>query len=174
MAWAMGDKPPLQCFGLGRTAGAHRVGIWQHLRSFFDWVYEYPNGVRGYHNCRHWRGCAQRVKDYILGAKGSCDVFAPSISGENAWRYRGSKANMYQVEHDEMFAGIRSGNPINNGADAARSTLLAIMGRMAAYTGEVITWERALNSTEDLSPSEYAWADAPRRPVPRPGITKFV
>jgi hypothetical protein len=81
---------------------------------------------------------------------------------------------MYQVEHNEMFAGIRSGNPINNGVYAARSTLLAIMGRMAAYTGEVITWERALNSKEDLSPAKYAWGDAPRRPVPRPGITRFV
>ena len=91
--------------------------------------------------------------------------FFTRITGENAWRYRGSKPNMYQVEHDEMFAGIRSGNPINNGMSAARSTLLAIMGRMAAYTGEVITWERALNSKEDLSPAQYAWGDAPRRVI---------
>ena len=57
---------------------------------------------------------------------------------------------MYQTEHDELFAGIRSGKPINNGDYMARSTLLAIMGRMAAYTGQMITWEMALNSKEDL------------------------
>jgi predicted dehydrogenase len=173
MAWAMGDKPPLQCFGSGGRQVRTEPG-YGNIYDHFSIVYEYPGGVRGYHNCRHWRGCAQRVKDYILGAKGTCDVFAPSITGENAWRYRGSKPNMYQVEHDEMFTGIRSGNPINNAADAARSTLLAIMGRMAAYTGEVITWERALNSKEDLSPAQYVWGEAPQRPVPRPGVTKFV
>ena len=81
--------------------------------------------------------------------------------------------NMYQAEHDEMFAAIRSGKPINNGLYAARSTLLAIMGRMAAYTGEVITWEKALNSKEILAPARYAWGDAPQRPVARPGVTKF-
>ena len=59
---------------------------------------------------------------------------------------------MYQTEHDELFASIRSGKPINNGEYMARSTLLAIMGRMAAYTGQEVTWEMALNSKENLSP----------------------
>ncbi len=48
------------------------------------------------------------------------------------------------------------------------------MGRMAAYTGEIISWEEALNSEMKLVPSEFAWADAPERPVPVPGVTKFV
>jgi hypothetical protein len=80
---------------------------------------------------------------------------------------------MYQTEHDELFASIRAGKGINNGQYAADSTLLAIMGRMASYTGKTITWEMALNSKENLSPAEYAWGDAPRRPVPRPGVTQF-
>ena len=95
------------------------------------------------------------------------------MTGPDKWRYRGPNNNMYQAEHDELFASIRSSNPINNGVYAARSTLLAIMARMAAYTGEVVTWEKALNSKEDLSPAKYAWGDAPVRPVPRPGITKL-
>ena len=73
-----------------------------------------------------------------------------------------------------MFAAIRAGKPINNGVYAARSTLLAIMGRMAAYTGGIITWDQALNSQESLVPAEFAWGDAPKRPVPVPGVTKFV
>jgi hypothetical protein len=82
---------------------------------------------------------------------------------------------MFQTEHDELFASIRRGTPINNGDYMARSTLLAIMGRMAAYTGQQITWEMALNSQEDLSPARYEWDAAP--PVARiavPGQTKFV
>ena len=53
---------------------------------------------------------------------------------------------MYQVEHDELFAGIRTGKPLNNGEYMAKSTMLAIMGRMATYTGQEITWEQAMNS----------------------------
>ena len=82
---------------------------------------------------------------------------------------------MYQTEHDELFASIRSGKPINNGEYMAKSTLLAIMGRMAAYTGQEITWEMALNSKEDLTPPRYDWnVKLPDPPIALPGVTKFV
>ncbi len=80
---------------------------------------------------------------------------------------------MYQAEHDEMFAAIRAGKPINNVERAASSTLLGLMGRMAAYTGDVITWDMAMNSQEALVPTEFAWGDAPKRPVPIPGSKRF-
>ena len=80
---------------------------------------------------------------------------------------------MYQVEHDEMFAAIRAGKPINNGEQAAHSTLLAIMGRMAAYTGQVVTPEMVLNSKEDLSPPKYEFGPLVAPAVPVPGFTKF-
>src|SRR5207244_10788413 len=135
----LGHEPPLQCWGSGgrqvRTDPQYG-NIYDH----FSVVFEYPDNVRGYHNCRHWRGSAQQVKDYVLGSAGYCDVFGHRITGETSWRYRGPNPNMYQVEHDEMFAALRASKPIQNGEYAARSTLLAIMGRMAAYTGEVITW----------------------------------
>jgi hypothetical protein len=53
------------------------------------------------------------------------------------------------------------------------STMMAIMGRMACYTGQEITWEMAINSAEDLSPEQYAWGDVPVPQVAMPGITKF-
>jgi hypothetical protein len=56
----------------------------------------------------------------------------------------------------------------------ARSTLLAIMARMAAYTGQEVTWEQALSSELDLRPPAYEWTELAVRPVARPGITKFV
>jgi hypothetical protein len=82
---------------------------------------------------------------------------------------------MYQTEHDELFASIRAGKPINNGEYMAKSTLLAIMGRMAAYTGQQITWQMAMNSKEDLSPAKYDWKlPLPEPAVAMPGKTKFV
>jgi predicted dehydrogenase len=172
MAWALGDRPPIQC----RASGGRQVRTDPKYGNIFDHfsvVYEYPDNVRGYHNCRHWANTDGQVKDYILGSKGTCDVFGSRIAGENAWRYRGPNNLMYQTEHDELFASIRAGKPVNNGPYAATSTLLAIMGRMAAYTGKVVTWEMALNSKEDLGPGHYAWGDVPERPVPRPGVTQF-
>ena len=82
---------------------------------------------------------------------------------------------MYQNEHDALFAGIRSGKPINNGEYMTQSTLIAIMGRMATYTGGLITWDMVMNSKEDLSPSRYDW-NVPLSvpPVAVPGKTRFV
>lgn len=176
IAWALGDKPPVQCWAVGgRQARIEpKYGnIWDH----FSVVYEYPENIRGYHHCRHWPNTPNLVKDYILGTKGVCDVFANRISGENRWRYReadGAKTNMYQAEHDEMYAALRAGKPINNAEQAASSTLLALMGRMAAYTGQIVTWEQALQSKEDMTPPSYAWGELPVAPIPRPGVTPFV
>jgi predicted dehydrogenase len=172
MGWIMDDKPPLRCWGVGGRQSRTDLkygNIWDH----FSVVYEYPNNVRGYHHCRHWIKTDSQVKDYILGSRGVADVFGNTISGETKWRYRGPKTNMYQVEHDEMFAAIRAGKPINNGERAASSTLLALMGRTAAYTGQVITPEMILNSKEDLSPPKYEFGPLAMPPIPVPGTTKF-
>jgi predicted dehydrogenase len=173
MAWVMNDKPPLKCWGVGgrqARTDAKYGNIWDH----FSVVYEYPENVRGYHHCRHWVNTPAHVKDYVLGTKGTADVFGNSIAGPNKWRYRGEKKDsMYQVEHDEMFAAIRAGKPINNGEKAAGTTLLALMARTAAYTGEIITPEMILNSKEDLSPPRYEFGALATPPIPVPGTTKF-
>jgi predicted dehydrogenase len=172
MAWILKDVAPERCWGVGgrqaRTDPKYG-NIWDH----FSIVYEYPENVRGYHHCRHWQGTPTQTKDYIFGTRGMADVFGVRISGPNKWRSRDEKGNMYQNEHDELFAAIRSGQALNNVEQSAHSTLLAIMGRMAAYSGQVITWEQAMNSPEGLVPTQFAWGEAPQRPVPVPGLTKF-
>ena len=80
---------------------------------------------------------------------------------------------MYEVEHKEMFEAIRAGNPINNGVYMARSTMMAIMGRMACYTGQRIESEKALNSSEDLRPEKYEFGDIKIPAVAMPGQTPF-
>lgn len=174
MAWAMNDQYPVRCIGLGgrqvRT-GPEFGHIFDHMAV----VYEYANGVKCFAYCRQQAGCANEVKDYVFGSQGKVDVMEHNITGRAAWRYPRNQArrdDMYQQEHNELFAAIRSGNPINNGEYMSKSTLMAIMGRMACYTGQVITWEQALNSREDLSPPRYDWnVELPVPPVARPGIT---
>ncbi|MBX7165609.1 MAG: Gfo/Idh/MocA family oxidoreductase [Pirellulales bacterium] len=172
-AWTMKDQPPLRATGLGgrqvRTGSEYG-----HIFDHHAVVYEYPNDVKLFAFTRQQNGCSSDVNDYLMGTKGTCDVMKHEIRGETKWRYRGEKPNMYQVEHDELFASIRSGNPRNDGHYMSYSTMLAILGRMATYTGQTITWEQAMNSQEDLSPAKYEWGDLPVAPVAMPGVTRFV
>ena len=81
---------------------------------------------------------------------------------------------MYQAEHDHLFKSIREGGAVNDGEWMAHSTMLAIMGRMAAYTGQEITWEAAMNSTHDLAPDDLKWDDEFKPDeMAQPGRTKF-
>ena len=113
------------------------------------------------------------------GSKGRAEISERKgglniTSSGNTWSFRGRDNNIYQTEHDLLFAGIRNGKPINNGEYMAKSTLLAILGRMATYTGQMITWEQAMNSRESLTPAKYEWGPLPTPPVAIPGQTKFL
>lgn len=187
MAWAMKDVPPVQCVALGGRQV--RTGEdYGHIFDHFAVVYEYANGARGFHNCRQQPGCANDNADYFIGTKGIAQIkaFGPlSIKGGTRWRFQGERPNMYQVEHDEMFASIRRNQPINDGQWMAQSTLLSLMGRMAAYTGQNVTYEEALNSKQDLmkfalsqedvvGDPKFSWDMSLRTPdVALPGITKI-
>ncbi|MBI5758083.1 MAG: Gfo/Idh/MocA family oxidoreductase [Planctomycetales bacterium] len=175
VAWAMKDVPPISCTGIGgrqvRTDPAYG-NVFDH----FSVVYEYANGVKAFSSCRQQDKCTVDVSDHFVGTKGTCHTksFDVSITGEKEWKYKGPRPSMYQVEHDELFASIRNGKPINNGEYMSKSTMLAIMGRMSAYTGQTITWDQAFNSKEDLTPPKYDWIDLPVPPVAMPGKTLFV
>lgn len=178
MAWAMKDVPPVSATALGGRQ-VRTAPVFGHIYDHFSVVYEYPDGTRAFHFCRQQDRCANDNSDYILGTRGTGHIvaFGPvTITGEKKWAFTPTtKRNMYQVEHDELFASIRSGKPLNDGVRMAHSSLLAIMGRMAAYTGQVVTWEKALNSKENLSPPRYDWDVALEvPPVAIPGKTPLV
>jgi hypothetical protein len=81
---------------------------------------------------------------------------------------------MYQQEHNELFASIRNRKPMNDGQWMAQSTMIALMGRMAAYTGQEISWEQAMNSKEKLVPDHLEWNMKLEIPqMAMPGITKL-
>jgi predicted dehydrogenase len=175
-SWLLGDEAPLTCVGLGGLQARFapdRGQIFDHHTV----VYDYPNGVKLYFNCRQQTGTARDVSVKVYGTKGICEVEKGSIrsrSGESLWRYRGPKNVMHQTEHDELFAGLRSGKFVNDGGFMSHSTMLAIQGRMATYTGQQIAWDKAIESREDLSPAQYAWGPAPKCEVAVPGVTRFV
>jgi predicted dehydrogenase len=180
MQWAMKDVVPVKCIAHGgrqvRTAPKYG-NIFDH----FEIVYEYANGVRGFLFTRQQAGCANDNSAVYFGTKGigrdlgfsGTGVF--DENGERTWRYNGPKPVMYDVEHAEFFASIRSGRHINDGDRMATSTMVGIMGRMAAYTGQEISYEQALNSQEKLVPDDLTWdSPAPEVKVAMPGQTKFI
>ena len=172
-SWLMGDKPPVKATGLGGRQV--RIGEkWGNIYDHHAVCYEYENGVKLFAYCRQQSGATNNVDDYFLGTKGRATVLRNRIEGENAWRFRGAKPNMYDEEHRELFASIRAGKPLHNGDYMATSSMLAILGRMTTYTGKTITWEQALNSEERLGPEEYQWGDIPVPEVAMPGRTPFV
>ena len=97
-----------------------------------------------------------------------------TVTGKNPWKWEGKRTAMHQLEHDEMYRALRAGETINNGEYMAKSTMMAIIARMSAYTGRTLTWEDAMSSKEDLSPAKYTWdAAPPASEVAMPGITEF-
>ncbi len=175
VAWAFNDQPPISCVAVGgRQIPAEGGNIFDH----FQVNYLYPNNARASVANRQMVGCYNENADYITGTKGVATIGRgpnPRIEGENPWSYEGQKYDMYQREHDVLFAAIRKGQVVNNGERLATTTMLGIMGRMAAYTGQTITWEQALNSQERLVPEKLDWnmkLDVPL--TARPGITKFL
>ena len=96
------------------------------------------------------------------------------IEGANNWRGEAPANDMYQREHDVLFSSIRDNNPVNDGERMSHTTLMAIMARMAAYTGEVVTWEQAMESQENLNPGQFSFGERPRPSVAVPGVTKFI
>ena len=173
--WVFGDKMPVSATGVGGRQ-VRRDPKFGHIYDHFAATLEYADGAKLFSCCRQIPQCDGDTNDHVIGTKGSAQLMAHTVTphGGKAWEYGSEKVkNMYQVEHDELFAGIRSGKLINDGESAAYSTLMAIMAREAAYTGKKLTWKQMLASTQNLAPKEYAWGDIPTPPVPMPGTYKM-
>lgn len=183
IGWAMGDTSPIRCRATGGLSAPQKGGgnIFDH----YHVAYEYPNNVWCHLASRKTPGCLNENADYVRGTKGSLmigrgsDPYIADNDGNILWRYRrpeGGEPNMYQEEHDALFASIRSGEHINDGDRMIHSSMMAIMGRLSAHTGKEVTWEQALKADEDLFQNEggLQWGD-PFDPgaVAVPGVTKI-
>lgn len=156
IVWAMGDKPPVSCIATGgRQIPSEGGNIFDHFHTAYEW----DGGVIAHLGCRQITGCQGDNSDYIQGTKGRLVIKSngPIIDGAQRWRFRGQEKSMYDLEHDALFAAIREGRVINDGDRMMLSTLVAIMGREAAYTGQKVIWS---------APPE------PPAPPPAPGEAK--
>ena len=180
-SWALGDQPPQRAWGMGGRQVRSEITLGQ-IYDHHAVVYEYADGTPVHSYCRRQANCYNEISDRIVGTKGTCDVMKHRIEGETTWQYEGPKCNAHQREHDVMYAALREGRPINNGAYMARSTMLAVLGRMVTYSGRRLGWDEALASNRSLAPEAYRWdADPPvlpdengEYPIAVPGVAEVL
>jgi myo-inositol 2-dehydrogenase / D-chiro-inositol 1-dehydrogenase len=181
-SWVLGNAVPVKCHGLaGRSTMVEP--IYGDVFDHHSVVYEFDKGVRVYAFCRTTAGCYDESSSLISGAKGKASVLNCRIWGETNWRWQG-QCNPYQVEHDKLFAAIRSGNPINCGGYMARSTMIGVMGQLSCYTGKEVSWEEVMASDyfyppkpedcrNEMEPPTKPGANG-SYPVPAPGRVKMI
>jgi len=185
--WFLGEYP-ISAQGMGgrqvRNGKDHGEIFDHHFVEF-----TYASGAVISSQCRHIKGCFNRVDEVLQGTKGSMVASKGTLVGLDGKEIYSHKPeagqqrdpNPYQVEHDELFDAIRNKKMITDAENGAKSTLTAIMGRMATYSGQPISWEQALNNQEVLVPENLTWdSQAPTLPdadgnykIPTPGVTKF-
>jgi predicted dehydrogenase len=184
MNWAKKGHP-VRAQGMG----GRNVRVGKEFGEIFDHhfvEFEYADGSMLSSQCRHQPGTMSRVDEHLIGTKGSV------ICGMGTMRDRKggivfqhdskNDPNPYQVEHDELFAAIAKGEykyaDAENGANA---TMTSILGRMATYSGQVVEWDKAINSGINIMPKTFEWDVNPplmpdangMYPCAVPGVTKF-
>jgi len=149
-----------------------------NIYDHFGVVYDWADGTQGFLQTRQQNGCHGENLDRVVGSKAIAHIdgwqqkFA--IRGTKSWDFAGESNDMYQTEHDELFASIRSGLAMNQGDEMVQSTVAALMGRMSAYTGQRITYQQAFESQENLLPKEWAFGEGIDVSIAMPGRTKFL
>ena len=144
--------------------------------------YLYDNGMHTHCAARQITGCSNLTKQFIVGTEGFADAkgFLFNLKGEQIWKYpkpeEGSTDETWKVtdpfvqEHINLVTGIRTGNIINDAEAQVNSTLIAIMGRISAYTGKDVTWDEVINSDLYLGPKTYDFGTLPGIPETVPVI----
>ena len=182
--WAM-DGYPVSAQGMG----GREVRKGKDYGEIFDHHYvefQYGNGVLLNSQCRHIKGTMSKVDEYIAGTKGKVyfdQARITDLKGKTLYQFDKKTENQpYQAEHDELFEAVAKGQyKFWDAERGAKSTMTSILGRMATYSGQVMNWDKAINSGINLHPAVYAWdAKMPIEPnndglyaVAVPGITKY-
>jgi predicted dehydrogenase len=171
MLWVMKDVPPAKVMATGgriQRVQPQFGNIYDHFTSLFEW----EGGVKCMAQCRQFVSCDTDVSDWVYGTKGTADIMNHRINepgGKMRWKRRKPAPQMYDYEHVELFKSVRAGTALNNGDYMCKSTMMAIMARMSAYTGKSVKWEDAWNSNESYTPKSYDFGPFPVAPVPVPG-----
>jgi predicted dehydrogenase len=169
--------------------GGRQVRTGKEFGEIYDHHYvefEYADGSILNSQCRHIKGTYAKVDEMIVGTKGvvKCGAAEITSKGKSLYKFdkKANENNPYQTEHDELFAAIAKGEfKFTDAENGAYATLTSVMGRMATYSGEVIEWEKTLNSGISIQPAQYSFNAQPPvlpdsngfYPVATPGVTKY-
>ncbi|NQT52578.1 Gfo/Idh/MocA family oxidoreductase [bacterium] len=178
--WAKGGHPVT-----AQGQGGRQVRLDTHRGDTFDHhavEFTHDDGTRMFAQTRQISGCWTHSSAHAHGTKGHAEITRGRIEGAAKWRFRGRASNSYQVEQDVLMDAIRNDKPHNETEHAATSTMTAILGRMASYSGQMIRWDEAIKSTVSLAPARYSFDAVPpvvpdaagRYPVAMPGVTKVL
>jgi myo-inositol 2-dehydrogenase / D-chiro-inositol 1-dehydrogenase len=181
-SWVLGNTVPIKCRGLGGRSSMVEP-IYGDVFDHHSVVYEFEKGVRVYAFCRTTGGCYDENSSLISGTKGKADILKCRIWGETNWRWQG-QCDPYQIEHDNLFKGVRTGEPVNCGDYMARSTMIGVMGQISCYTGKEVAWDQIMASDfyyapkpeeckDGMTPPTKPGADG-SYPVPAPGRVKMI
>ncbi|MDZ4830376.1 MAG: Gfo/Idh/MocA family oxidoreductase [Phycisphaerae bacterium] len=181
MNWGFGRHPALARGVGGRQSRTEAK--FGHIYDHFGVEYVYPaaKGQEAFGDafvlsmCRQQDGTVGRVEEVITGSDGLATLRPGSAEfvGAKKWTFDGPNPNPYVEEHKRLQEAVRAGQHVNEATQVAESTLTAILGRMAAYSGEEVTWDQALNSNERLMPEVVEFGSRPVAPVAIPGKTKI-
>jgi predicted dehydrogenase len=161
--WTYGDNPPKYAYGIGARMARTNQPAYGDIYDGMGVVYEYEDGRTIYAFSRQQSKCFNETDDHLLGTKGRATILKGVITGANEYTQKKVSSDMYKLEHEALYKAIRSGGEtyINNGEYMAKSTMLAIFGRLACYTGKRLTWDEALNMELPTKPSGYTWDATP-------------
>jgi len=158
--------------------------------------YTYADGTKLFYYGRAMNGCQGGFSSYAHGTKGSAVISTSShtpgkvrtykghnMNKENCiWRFPQPEPNPYQLEWDDLIDAIRKDKPYNEVDRGAIASMISSMGRMAAHTGQVVTYDEILNCKHEFAPDVDKFTmDSPpplrsnaegKYPVPQPGIVK--
>ena len=177
--WVM-DGPPVSAYGSGgRFTRPEDSQMWDSMT--ID--YEYPGNRMVSFMCRQIPGTEDDNGNVVYGTKGTCYIGAinrgsriTDRDGKEIWSMEGNISDAYQQEHKDLVDSIRAGEPIVELKQTADSSLTAVLGRVAAYTGQKVTWEFLTQNSElDLFPKNLSWdASLPNEGHAIPGVTKLI
>lgn len=163
--WLLDDHP-VRAYGVGGNISREEDDF-GHTYDHFAIEYEYPGGARLFSQNRQIDNCTVRIATALVGDKGTSNGMN-QIEGERPWRFSGQVRDAYEQEHIDLVESIRSGSPLNEAKVVAESTLTAILGREAAYSGKLVTWDQVLQSTRNYTPETFAFGPAPFPEVVNP------
>ena len=156
----MAQGHPVEAEGMG----GRQVRVGKEVGEIYDHhavEFTYPSGLKAFSYCRHIPGCWQSFAEHAHGTKGHVDIEGHGtstlyVAGQKPQRWQRGPDG-HQIEMDDLMAAIVAGQPYNEADAAADSTMTAILGRMATYSGQIVKWDEAIQSQLDLTPKNLAW-----------------